>query len=283
MRSTKCAQCSMVNWASAETCKRCGAHFNLANETLFAQTAYATAYQTAPYQNSPYAYAQYPQMKKNAGLAVASLIVGIISFLTLSFLGIGAITGIVLGIAALSKIRKNPAQYGGQGMAIAGLITSALSIMIAVPVAIILAVAIPNLLASRRAANEASAINILRTIAASEATYQSTSGNGEFGTLRELANAQLIDVRLARGTRNGYRFMVRVKPTLSPDEPASYEAVAMPISYRRSGLRSFYIDETGVIRFADKRGAEADADDAPLDADWGRETGARPQSSQDDF
>lgn len=283
MRSTKCAQCGMVNWASAETCKRCGVHFNLANETLFAQTAYATAYQTAPYQNSPYAYAQYPQMKKNAGLAVASLIVGIISFLTLSFVGIGAITGIVLGIAALSKIRKNPEQYGGQGMAIAGLITSALSIMIAVPLAIILAVAIPNLLASRRAANEASAINILRTIAASEATYQATSGNGEYGTLRELANAQLIDVRMARGTKNGYRFMVRVRPTLTPDEPASYEAVAMPISYQRSGLRSFYIDETGVIRFADKRGAEADANDTPLDADWGRETGARTQSSQDDF
>jgi hypothetical protein len=290
----------MVNWAAAETCKRCGAHFNLANETLFAQSAQATQatqaayaayatpyqtapYQTAPYQSSPYAYAQYPQMKKNAGLAVASLIVGIISFLTLSFVGIGAITGIVLGIAALSKIRKNPAQYGGQGMAIAGLITSALSIVIAVPLAIIMAVAIPNLLAARRAANEASAINILRTIASSEATYQATSGNGEFGTLRELANAQLIDVSLARGTKNGYRFMVRVRPALTPDEPAAYEAVAMPIRYQSSGLRSFYIDETGVIRYADKRGAEADASDTPVDADWGRETGGRTQSSQDDF
>lgn len=288
MRSIKCAQCSMVNWASAETCKRCGAHFNLANETLFAQTAYASPYQTAAhqsvaYQSSPYAYAHYPQMKKNAGLAVASLVVGIISFLTLSFVGIGAITGIVLGIAALSKIKKNPAQYGGQGMAIAGLITSVLSIMIAVPLAIIIAIAVPNMLASRMAANEASAINLLRTIDSSEATYQATSGNGQFGTLRELANNNLIDSTLASGTKNGYRFTVRVKPALTPGEAASYQAVATPTRYQRSGRRSFYIDETGVIRSADIRGAEANADDLPIGADWDSRTNYPSQSSPDDF
>lgn len=267
MRSTKCAQCGMVNWAAAETCKRCGAHFNMANETLFAQAAYASPYQTVPhqsmsYQSSPGVY--YPQMKKNAGLAVASLVVGIISFLTLSFLGIGAITGIVLGIAALLKIKKNPAQYGGQGMAIAGLITSALSIMIAVPLAIIMAIALPNLLASRMAANEASAVRLLRTIESSEATYQATSGDGEFGTMRELADAHLIDSTLASGTKNGYRFTVRIKPALTRDAPASYEAIATPIRYRSSGRRSFYVDETGVIRSADNRGAEADESASPL-------------------
>jgi competence protein ComGC len=278
----------MVNWAAAETCKRCGAHFNLANETLYAQAAYASPYQTAAhqsvaYQSSPYAYAHYPQMKKNAGLAVASLVVGIISFLTLSFVGIGAITGIVLGIAALSKIKKNPAQYGGQGMAIAGLITSVLSIMIAVPLAIIMAIAIPNMLASRMAANEASAISLLRIIHSGEATYQATSGDGEFGTLRELVADKLIDSTLAGGTKKGYRFTVRVKPALTPNEPASYEAVATPVSYRRSGRRSFYIDETGVIRVTDSGGAEANADDPLLGEDWDTKTYSRSQSSQDDF
>lgn len=288
MRSTKCAQCGMVNWASAETCKRCGAHFNLANETLFAQAAYASPYQTAAhqsvaYQTSPYAYAHYPQMKKSVGLAVASLVVGIISFLTLSFVGIGAITGIVLGIIALSKIKKNPAQYGGQGMAIAGLLTSVLSILIAVPLVIMLAIALPNLLASRMAANEASAINLLRTIDSSEATYQATRGNGQFGTLRELAADNLIDSTLASGTKNGYRFTVRVKPALTPGEAASYEAVATPVRYRRSGRRSFYIDETGVIRFADIRGGEANEYDPPINAEWDARTDAPSQSSQDDF
>ena len=297
MRSTKCAQCGMVNWATAETCKRCGAHFNLANETLFAQAAYASPSQTAAYQSAaqqtasyqgqayqslPYGYANYPEMKKSTGLAIASLIVGIISILSLSFAGIGAITGIVLGIIALSKIKKNPTQYGGQGMAIAGLITSALSIFIALVFGIIMAIAIPNLIASRRAANEASAMRLLRTIGSAEATYQATNGEGNFGTMLDLAKMRLIDSTLASGTKNGYRFTVRIK-SLTRDAPASYEAIATPVSYRNTGVRSFYIDETGVIRFSDSRGAEATADDAPLDADWDRETNPRSQSSRNNF
>src|SRR5437867_6706429 len=49
-------------------------------------------------------------------------------------------------------------------------------------IGIIAAIAIPNLLASRRAANEGSAQQSLRTISSAEATYYSTSGNGNYGT-----------------------------------------------------------------------------------------------------
>lgn len=281
MRSIKCVQCGMVNWSSVETCKRCGTHFNLGNETLYAQAAYATSYQSAPtasyesasgasgasyesYQNGPYAYPNYQQMKKSTGLAVASLVVGIISIPTLSFLGIGAITGIVLSTIALSKIKREPARYGGQGLAIGGLVTSILSVVIAVPIAIIMAIAIPNLLASRIAANEASAIRVLRLLDSAEATYQATSGDSDYGTLQQLRDAQLIDTPLSRGTKNGYRFTVRVITEATSDTPARYEAVATPINYRRSGRRSFYVDESGVIRFSDEGRREASADDPPL-------------------
>ena len=49
-------------------------------------------------------------------------------------------------------------------------------------IGIIAAIAIPNLLASRRAANEGSAQSSLRTIFSSQATYQATAGNGAFST-----------------------------------------------------------------------------------------------------
>src|SRR5437667_10149431 len=59
-------------------------------------------------------------------------------------------------------------------------------------IGIIAAIAIPNLLASRRAANEGSAEQSLRTISSSEATYQNTAGDGSYGTLAFLMNQSLV-------------------------------------------------------------------------------------------
>src|SRR5438034_350009 len=84
-------------------------------------------------------------------------------------------------------------------------------------IGIIAAIAIPNLLASRRAANEGSAQSSLRTIHSSEAVYQSTVGNGQFGPLsvaagvfvqdeNSLAGQNLIDRTLATGVKSGYNF-----------------------------------------------------------------------------
>ena len=53
-------------------------------------------------------------------------------------------------------------------------------------IGIIAAIAIPNLLASRRAANESSSIATMRVIFSAEATYQSTTGAGAYGTLAQL-------------------------------------------------------------------------------------------------
>ncbi len=61
-------------------------------------------------------------------------------------------------------------------------------------IGIIAAIAIPNLLASRRAANEGSAQSSLRTIHSSQATYQATAGNGNFG-IRQLLPWQVFPPR----------------------------------------------------------------------------------------
>lgn len=109
--------------------------------------------------------------------------------------------------------------------------------------------------------NEAGAIRTLQTLFGAEATYQSTAGNGDYGTLEELRKEQLIDYVLAEGHRFGYLFRVR-REKRSPESPqASLEIVAVPRTYRQTGRLSFYMTETGVIHFADKRGEEPNLND----------------------
>lgn len=104
--------------------------------------------------------------------------------------------------------------------------------------------------------NEAGAIASLRTLFSAEATYQNTTGNGNYGTIEELGEQKLIDYVLAEGHRYGYLFKVRRELRSTESQP-SLQIVAIPRTYGVTGRRSFYIDETGVIRAADKNGAEA--------------------------
>jgi hypothetical protein len=103
------------------------------------------------------------------------------------------------------------------------------------------------------AVNETAAVNGLRAITTAETAYQAT--NGSFGTLKQMSDSQTLDSRLAGGEKNGYRFDVRVNST------TGYEAVAVPVQYNFTGLRSFYLDSSGLIRGGDKKGAEATAAD----------------------
>jgi type II secretory pathway pseudopilin PulG len=199
------------------------------------------------------------------GLAVFSLVLGVINLFTVGLLGVGAILGIVLAVVAMNRVKRDPYVYGGKGLATAGLITSILSLVIIVPVGVIAAIAIPNLLAARRAANEGATISVLRKIHAAEATYQATVGAGEFGTLEQLAAQDLIAPEVASGAWYGYRFNVDLSPGV--DNVASFEATGVPLSYPNSGRRSFYVSENGVIRAADNQGNPATRDDPALNFD----------------
>lgn len=114
--------------------------------------------------------------------------------------------------------------------------------------------------------NEAGAIKTLFTLLSAEATYQSTAGNGDYGSIEELGKQQLIDYVLAEGHRYGYLFRVR-QEKFSSKSPASYEVFAVPRTYGQTGRRSFYMDQTGVIRFVDKKGAEANRADDLMEID----------------
>ena len=253
MKSTKCVECGFVGWSDVEHCKACGAQFGQRSHNL-------------PSPTPVYNYNESPQEEgQKKGLAIAALVLGIIGFFTVGVLGVGAIVGIVLACMAMSKIKNDPWQYGGRGMAIAALVLNIVSLVSVVPTAMIAAIAVPNLLASRRAANEGSAQSSMRTLHAAEATYQATKGDGQFGTLNELAAANLIDFKLATGNKNGYNFTVE----LTTDEMnyPGFTVVARPLTYRSDGIRSFYVDETGVIRAGDNSGGPATKADLPLGSD----------------
>ncbi len=127
---------------------------------------------------------------------------------------------------------------------------------------IIAAIAIPNLLRSRMAANEASAVGSLRTINTAEITYSSTYPDVGFGALATLGgtaancsgatyasstNACLIDDVLATtAIKSGYNFTA----TAGTGAPAvTYTSLAVPSVNGQSGQRAFCSDQSGVIRF----------------------------------
>jgi Domain of unknown function (DUF4190) len=71
-----------------------------------------------------------PSASLRKGLAIAALVIGIVSILTCGGLLVGPITGITLGLVALKKIKRDPAHYAGKRLAIAGIVTSACSLFI---------------------------------------------------------------------------------------------------------------------------------------------------------
>jgi len=124
---------------------------------------------------------------------------------------------------------------------------------------IIAAIAIPNLLRSRIAANEASAVGSLRTLNTAEITYNTTYPTTGFTcTLGSLAPpsgstsptsaaAGLIDSNLASGTKSGYTFALANCGSTAP--LSTYQSTAAPVSPGTTGQRYFCSDSSGVIKF----------------------------------
>ena len=115
-------------------------------------------------------------------------------------------------------------------------------------IGIIASIAIPNLLASRRAANEGSAQSSLRTIHSCELTYQATEGRGDYGDLPALRVHSLTDQVLGSGSKSGYNFAAT--PSAAGVRPALFYATATPTitsGIPQTGTRRFGITEDGVL------------------------------------
>jgi len=124
-------------------------------------------------------------------------------------------------------------------------------LIVVVIIGIIAAIAIPNLLAARRSANEGSAISSLRTLHGAQMTYQATSGGGNYAPdLATLMTPGLIDSVLGGGTKSGYGFTMDDQPS-GTGTPATFAVVAKPTtatgSVTDTGTRDFAISTEGVI------------------------------------
>jgi len=131
---------------------------------------------------------------------------------------------------------------------------------------VIAAIAIPNLLRSRMAANEASAAESMRMINTAEAAYYSAYPNqGYSNLLTDLGGASpcgaitttaacLLDSVLSNATgagtgKSGYFFTYT--PVAAGAGPVSqYTILGTPVSVGSSGLRQYFTDESYVIRFS---------------------------------
>ena len=133
-----------------------------------------------------------------------------------------------------------------------------LLIVIAI-IGIIAAIAIPSLLRSRMSANEAAAIGSLKTLAAGQTDYNNNSSPHTYtGSLMCLGSGngaggvRFIDPALSSGLKSGYN--INLQLTTNFDTNGSYwawSATAWPVVYGSTGIRTFYIDETAVIRGSD--------------------------------
>jgi type IV pilus assembly protein PilA len=123
-------------------------------------------------------------------------------------------------------------------------------------IGIIASIAIPNILASRRAANEGSAQSSMRTISSCEATYKFTYGNGTYTDLAGLAQKTLTDDVLASGSKSGYSFLAN--PVAGQPQFWSYALPLVTSGIAQTGTRRFAITEDGVLRGDQNLTAPAD-------------------------
>ena len=130
---------------------------------------------------------------------------------------------------------------------------------------IIAAIAIPNLLRARMAANESSAVASIRTINTGMVTYNSTYPTVGFAAgLTNLGGvapctpssttACLIDSVLAAGTKSGYLFTAAA---VAGTPSVSYVAAGKPVTLNQTGIRSFCSFEDAVVRVDPAGGAIA--------------------------
>ena len=119
-------------------------------------------------------------------------------------------------------------------------------IMIVVAIIVLLAaIAIPNLLRARLSANEATAIAAMRTLSTAMESFRAAQSPPAYPTNLTDLNATsppYIDDVLASGNKSGYTF------AYTQTSANEYDVVATPQTANVTGVRDFFVDQSGVVR-----------------------------------
>ncbi len=227
------------------------------------------AYSQSPTSPSSLGGDVYPTPPaETSGKATASLVCAIAAYVIAPF--VGAIAAIVLGHIGLSEIKKSAGRLKGEGMAIAGLVLGYVQFALIPFFLIVAAIAIPNLLRARMAANEAYAVGSLRTLVTAEVNYSSVCPKiGYAYALREMGpggsvcpeGRSLIDFTLASGLKSGYRFTPHLSSFSGQTPETGFGWNADPVA-SSTGTRHFFVDQSGVIRI--NTAGPADESSEPL-------------------
>ena len=269
-----CSKCGANNPDEGRFCVSCGA-------ALAGQAGIATPAPSAITPPIPGLAPAYVGPAETSGKAIASLICGI-CFLIFP----AAVAAIILGHLSLSDINKSAGRLTGRGIATTGLVLGYFGVLGLIPfILIIAAIAIPNLIRARIVANETSAQASLRVIDTAALSYSERYSNGFPPSLLAMDgvdagapscdHAQLIDSVLASGQKSGYVFTYTAVPDLeTQDRTVSAAAAANgctvagttefaikadPITRGTTGMRSYYVDQTNVIREEQNGPASADS------------------------
>ena len=235
-----CPQCGKTIAEGAYFCQNCGADTSKVRPGTPAEAVVSPVASSAPFPS-----------QQTSGLAIASLICSLIPFFLIT-----PIVAVILGHVALSQIKRSAGHLKGSGLAIAGLILGYLSF---VPIIlIVVAIAIPSLLRARIAANESSALQVVRRITAAEVTY--ATGHEQSGytcTLTDLKES-LENPERSSGTKNGYVFeLVNCKSEIPGGPKTTFQVIAYPIKKGTSGRRAFCSDESATVRYDESGSGEA--------------------------
>ena len=226
-----CSGCGATNAPDAGHCQKCGQPLETATIPAMAPPVATPAARTSQ-------------------LAVVSLVLGFFSFFPLF-----AIPAVIFSHMARSQIRKSAGQLKGAGMALAGGILGYAGLGFFL--FLLLGGWGPSLMQYRTAANASSAVGSLRTINTAEISYSFTyPTRGYSATLAQLGppaqgtgpshdHSDLIDAALASGEKANYRFTYVAGPMNELLLRTTYTVRADPL---KLGERSFFTDETGVIR-----------------------------------
>ena len=114
-------------------------------------------------------------------------------------------------------------------------------LIVVVIIGIVAAIAVPNLVKSKTVANEGATISAVRTVVTAQMTYAARLGSfaADLGTLE---SAGLVDSVLGSGTMEAYSLSVS-------GNSSGFLVDARPLVYGSTGTRSFYSDESAVIRY----------------------------------